>query len=283
MGRLIDWITGSSIEGGDGRSWDDRSRAIYEAGYRLIGGQDFEAVSVAQIAEAAGCSVGAFYQRFENKDRFVGFLVRAHFEIIGERVSDALDVERWQECSARDVAEAVADALLEIAQGHGAGIARAAIKRCHAEDIHRVPVERYRAMVVDRAIALLVPLMGDGSAVEQSRAVGQAVQIGQAVVFDALIHRQGALNLDSSISMRDALASMLMMMLRLESEDCAIEVEEAQELVEPEPERRDLAGEDIEAAEGAPKPAPSTRIQGAQRRRKRYFTSVGDVRDWIAD
>jgi AcrR family transcriptional regulator len=282
MGRLADWITGSSITGEDGQSWDDRSRALYQAGYRLIGARDFEAVSVAQIAEAAGCSVGAFYQRFENKDQFVGFVVRAHFEIIGDRVSDALDAERWGECSARDVAEAVADAMLEIAQGQGAGITRAAIKRCHAEDMQRAPVERYRAIVVDRSIALLVPLMGDGSTVARSRAVGQAVQIGQAVVFDALIHWRGILNLDNLISMRDALASMLMVMLRLEDADRPTEAADGHEIAGPSPVRKDVLGGEIEAVE-VPEAAPSTRLQRAQRRRKRYFLSVGDVRDWMAD
>ncbi len=244
MGRLISWIMGSSIKGEDGRSWDDRSRALCQAGYRLIGTHDFEAVSVAQVAEAAGCSVGAFYQRFENKDRFVGFLVRTHFEIIGERVSDALDVERFQECSARDVAEAVVDAMLEIAQGHGAGIARAAMKRCHSDRANLELVERYRALVVERAEALLVPMIGQQAGDRQVFAVREVIQIGQAVVFDALIHRRGALNLDNSITMRDALTSMLVGMLQIEAEDCAIEVKDAREVFE------------------APKPAPSTRIKG---------------------
>src|SRR5689334_18223848 len=51
---------------------------LLRAGHRLIAKRDFDSMSVAEIAAAAGCSVGAFYQRFRDKDAFFGALV-AHY------------------------------------------------------------------------------------------------------------------------------------------------------------------------------------------------------------
>src|ERR1700741_1084014 len=57
----------------------ERTRdSLLAAGQRLIPMRDFDPVSVADIAGAAGCSVGAFYQRFRGKDAFFGALV-AHY------------------------------------------------------------------------------------------------------------------------------------------------------------------------------------------------------------
>lgn len=292
MGGMVDWITGSSIGRGDGQEWDERSRALYEAGYRLIGAQDFEAVSVSQIAEAAGCSVGAFYQRFENKDRFVGFLVRAHFEIMSDRVRQALDAGQWADRSGLEIVDALVVTMLDAVQGHGAGIARAAIKRCHSDDISRQPVERYRALVVDQAVALLVPVMGEGSGASQAQAVREAVQMAQAVVFDSLIYGRGALRLDWPDLMRDALVAMLVAALLAEGVADPADEQAAEggggepEPVEvPGPERRDLADEDGAASEvsEAPVRQRSRRVAKAQRRRNRFFVSVSDVRDWLND
>ncbi len=48
---------------------------LLKAGQRLIAKRDFDSMSVADIATAASCSVGAFYQRFRDKDGFFGALV----------------------------------------------------------------------------------------------------------------------------------------------------------------------------------------------------------------
>src|SRR4249920_1960197 len=62
------------------RGEQTRDRLI-KAGQRLVAKRDFDQMSVADIAEAAGCSVGAFYQRFRDKDAFFGALI-AHY--VGE-------------------------------------------------------------------------------------------------------------------------------------------------------------------------------------------------------
>jgi AcrR family transcriptional regulator len=51
---------------------------LIEAGFELLEHREFDAIPVAEIAERAGYSVGAFYARFKNKDDFHGALVRQY-------------------------------------------------------------------------------------------------------------------------------------------------------------------------------------------------------------
>ncbi len=62
----------------------DRSRKTAEsflaAAYRLLETKTFEELSIADLAQEAGRSVGAFYQRFGSKDEFLTTLLVAYFE-----------------------------------------------------------------------------------------------------------------------------------------------------------------------------------------------------------
>ncbi len=54
---------------------DNRAR-LMAAGKALIGSRDFASVSIADITEKAGISVGAFYRHFESKDLFLAEIVK---------------------------------------------------------------------------------------------------------------------------------------------------------------------------------------------------------------
>ena len=67
------------------RSRMTRDRLL-EAGRQLLEQGAFEATSIADIARAAGCSVGVFYQRYPNKEAFFAVIVET---ILAEMVVDA--------------------------------------------------------------------------------------------------------------------------------------------------------------------------------------------------
>lgn len=62
-----------------------RSRKTYEAfiasGFRLLEKVEFEDITIAGLADAAGYSVGAFYARFESKDEFFAAMVAKHVDV----------------------------------------------------------------------------------------------------------------------------------------------------------------------------------------------------------
>lgn len=63
----------------------ERSRKTYEAlvtsGFRLLEKREFESITIAELARAAGYSVGAFYARFESKDEFFEAMVAHHLRV----------------------------------------------------------------------------------------------------------------------------------------------------------------------------------------------------------
>jgi AcrR family transcriptional regulator len=89
----------------------DRSRRTLErlldAAETLLEQRGFEHVSVAEISQAAGSSVGAFYARFRDKS---GLLHHLHERFCEEAMatSDATFApERWRDASAREIVAAV--------------------------------------------------------------------------------------------------------------------------------------------------------------------------------
>lgn len=54
--------------------------ALLAAGFRLLEERELEAIPVAELAAAAGYSVGAFYARFRSKDEFFDAMIQQHLE-----------------------------------------------------------------------------------------------------------------------------------------------------------------------------------------------------------
>ena len=61
-----------------------RSRKTYDAlirtAFRLLKKQGLNSISIAELTQAAGYSVGAFYARFQSKDEFLEALVKHHVQ-----------------------------------------------------------------------------------------------------------------------------------------------------------------------------------------------------------
>jgi AcrR family transcriptional regulator len=55
--------------------------ALIDAGFRLLSTHELQDISIADLASAAGYSVGAFYARFRSKDEFFDALIDKHLEI----------------------------------------------------------------------------------------------------------------------------------------------------------------------------------------------------------
>jgi AcrR family transcriptional regulator len=67
---------------------------LLATGTRLLAAGGFDAVSIAQIAAEAGCSVGAFYQRFRNKEAYFEFLLDRVIDQVRAQTLVALAPER---------------------------------------------------------------------------------------------------------------------------------------------------------------------------------------------
>jgi len=75
-----------------GRSQKTRDRLL-AVGFKLLRRKDFDQLSVADIARAAGCAVGSFYQRFFDKDQYFYALAEMR------RTQSSTQLEGWYQAT----------------------------------------------------------------------------------------------------------------------------------------------------------------------------------------
>ena len=81
----------------------DVIQRIAIAGQELFTVREYDAVSVADIASAAGVSVGAFYTRFPSKEHLVVYLMRDIAEELLAEMGREMSEQRLADCDAREV------------------------------------------------------------------------------------------------------------------------------------------------------------------------------------
>lgn len=167
---------------------DGKALALYRAARGLLAEKDFEDISVARLAKAGGCSVGAFYGRFADKKTFLEFLIIETFRLATIRAETALGEAktggRGFEQSARTIAGHLSE---EFGDPEFAGIVRAAVKLGFADERSRAPFDEYRATVTERAIAALKPHLRRGGE-DRGR---EAMQAAFGLLTDAAISKSG--------------------------------------------------------------------------------------------
>lgn len=161
---------------------ESKTLKLYQEGRRLLACADFEQISMALLAKAAGTSVGALYVRFSDKDAFLNFVTLHTF------LSAQQSFERACASIANHSrpAEALADTLIaEFGSEEFAGIVRMAVKRGFSELRHRESFHLYRSFVVDQAAEILP----DGSDRNQKAGLAIAIQASFGILTDAVISR----------------------------------------------------------------------------------------------
>lgn len=167
---------------------DDKTAALYCAACDLLAANDFDSISVARFARKGGCSVGALYGRFADKNAFLRFVIARSFrqarDMAERDLSDAALEGIAYGQTVRTIVEHVSSRLAEC---ETAGIVRAAIKLGFADPKAREPFDEYRNAVTDRALELLAPHLKRGG----EDAVREAMQIVLGSLTDAILVRGG--------------------------------------------------------------------------------------------
>lgn len=171
------------------RSRETRERLI-AAGLRLLRRKTFDELSVAEIARAAGCSVGAFYVRFANKDRC--FL--AHINRFRGQRQAAL-----KELYARATPDAVVhDAVLRkyAIVGEHLNLWRAALKRGMKDpgfwEIFRTTGRR----ATDRFLEYRAACLGRALTEREIADIRFAFQVVRGTINDTIVNAPGPLSAD---------------------------------------------------------------------------------------
>ncbi len=77
--------------------------ALLDAAERLIAEGGVEAASIAEIARRAGCSVGAVYHHFKDKEALQKALFNRMAEAFAATTDEALNPSRWEGASIADI------------------------------------------------------------------------------------------------------------------------------------------------------------------------------------
>jgi len=177
------------------RSRVTRDRLL-AAGRQLLDQGAFEATSIADIASAAGCSVGAFYHRFADKEAFFAVLIETVLADIVAHAAQAVTEKRFTEGSIETTLTNCVVYWVEAFRRHQGLIRTVMKKTLHAEDAW-TPVSRMGQVAFEPFIALLAAKCGkSGRPVFQYRALA-GFQIMVGVMLNASLHRTILLNLDS--------------------------------------------------------------------------------------
>jgi len=95
------------------RSRDTMSQ-ILEAATQILDNKTFEELTVVEVVQNAGCSVGAFYGRFKDKDALLEALDERFFLEFERDVREFLTPSNWVDKSFTEIIERVTVLLIEI-------------------------------------------------------------------------------------------------------------------------------------------------------------------------
>jgi AcrR family transcriptional regulator len=128
---------------------------LLDAAEALVAEKGFEDTSVAEVARRAGSSVGAFYNRFADKDRLLFALYERYLEQAFATADDALDPKRWEGAGISEVLASVVRFLVQVYREQR-GLIRAFVLRNHTDHEFRAREEQLSAYVGTKLSGLLL-------------------------------------------------------------------------------------------------------------------------------
>jgi AcrR family transcriptional regulator len=175
-----------------------RSQATREAllavGRTLLAERELDAISIAEIAAAAGMSVGSFYGRFHDKETY--------FAELQEQVTQRWRVESQQlltqlQAGHAPAASVVSKACALVVQTLRAdsGFLRSALKHASTHPGSWTPILQAGAAVVNDLEATLAPLLTHLRANQRAPRIRFAMQVVYGTGLNAVLHDPGPLAL----------------------------------------------------------------------------------------
>jgi AcrR family transcriptional regulator len=162
---------------------------LLNAGQKLVAERAFDALSVADIARAANCSVGVFYQRFRDKDAFFRALVAQY---LAEGRSDTLAL--YAAHTDDRLISALVASTTDRFQRY-AGLIRSAIRKRMGDATVWEPIRRSGHFNADCFIDWLAKRRGRALTVTENWSVRFAFQVLYGTLNNALVNDPGPLGI----------------------------------------------------------------------------------------
>ena len=175
---------------------NSRTHALYRAGLHFLAESDCDAVSIARIAKAAECSVGAFYGRFPDKNAYLIFLIRNTFRTKINRLENTLPEIARKKSNRKSIIEEITKFITDELSGEKtAGVIRVALKLAPMRPEALTPITEYRAAANETIFKVLKPYIKDRYARNR---IEEALQLLFAAIFDAIQQNYGPLQFNNA-------------------------------------------------------------------------------------
>jgi len=156
---------------------------LLDAAETLVAARGFDEAGIAEIARAAGSSVGAFYRRFADKDGLLHALHERFCDEARATAEEALDPAHWIGAPTEEVAREFTAFIVQVFRERE-GFFRAILQRGASDAVVRQRTDQLFEHLADRLAALL---RGRGSDIAHGDP-DLAATVGLRVVIGALTH-----------------------------------------------------------------------------------------------
>lgn len=177
------------------RSERTRDRLL-EAGQELLEHGGFDETPVAALARQAGCSVGAFYTRFADKEAFY----LAVMALVGARLTDRMDRAlggpRMAGLSGPQSVDACLDALLGLFRDH-VGLLRAVQRKSHDQRSALQPLQEVGQTLIDHLVQHVARSHDREGDANFERCAGVGFQIVMSTLLNGVLNHPPRLHPDS--------------------------------------------------------------------------------------
>lgn len=148
----------------------------------------FDRTPIAALAAAAGCSVGAFYARFPDKEAFYRAVMAQLDEQMLARMERELAPERLAGLDVARTVDACLDTLLGMFRDH-LGLVRTVQCRGHADHEAIVPLQRLGQALIDRMVERVGQSRARATDPAFERHAGAGFQIAISMILNSLLNQ----------------------------------------------------------------------------------------------
>ena len=215
--QSIDWLAVRDLPGilpTQQRRSQETTVALLEAAAAMLRERSLDELSIEDLCNRVGVTIGAFYGRFESKDTFFNALMSLAatkaLAAVRAAVADEDNLGTGLEEACRRVVEVAVDVVRR-----NVGVVRAASQYESVYPERWGTIRTTGSAMVDLATPLLLARMGRGRIESKTRSIGFAFQMTFGTLVNAVLHKPKLVSLDAP-EMVDRLA--LAMFLQLQHE-----------------------------------------------------------------
>jgi AcrR family transcriptional regulator len=171
--------------------------ALIQAGRRVMGAKEFEAVRISEIARTAGASVGAFYGRFANKEVFFSAIQEITVSDIEAGMRALLAQPSVEKAVASEFLFAIARFWVGFYRTHR-GLYLASFKHSRTRPSSWTPFKRLGRNLVSLVIKQLAPRLRQLDRARSEREIRIAFQFVNGLLVNAVVNDPGPMSLDDA-------------------------------------------------------------------------------------